>query len=135
MKIVVFGPGRRVGALREDKVIDLNRADSGLPARLDSFIEGGKTALDRARRALETARGDAVLQARAAGTVIRPRTLRSPYEFVRFDFRRHSVSTGSSTQESGSARTLRGLRGETLNASTQRANRATWLGRQDGVPP
>ncbi len=64
MKIVVFGPDRRVGALREDKVIDLNRADSGLPARLDSFIEGGKTALDRARRALETARGDAVLEAK-----------------------------------------------------------------------
>ena len=63
MKIVVFGPDRRVGALREDKVIDLNRADSSLPAKLDAFIEAGQAALDRARRALETARGDAVVEA------------------------------------------------------------------------
>lgn len=63
MKIVVFGPDRRVGALREDKVIDLNRADSSLPARLDVFIEAGQAALDRARRALETVRGDAVVTA------------------------------------------------------------------------
>lgn len=63
MKIVVFGPERRVGALRENKVIDLNLADSELPANLCAFIEAGDIALDRARRALGTTRAGAVLDA------------------------------------------------------------------------
>ena len=41
MKIVVFGPERRVGAMFGDQVIDLNRASSQLPARLLTFIEAG----------------------------------------------------------------------------------------------
>lgn len=65
MKIVVFGPDQRVGALHEDKVIDLNRADASLPDRLDAFIEAGQPALDGARRAIGNARGDAVMDAKS----------------------------------------------------------------------
>ncbi len=70
MKIVVFGPERRVGALVGERVIDLNRglarelrergesnpeqlAASRLPARLLSFIERGAPALEEAQRVVE----------------------------------------------------------------------------------
>jgi 2-keto-4-pentenoate hydratase/2-oxohepta-3-ene-1,7-dioic acid hydratase in catechol pathway len=53
MKFVVFGPEKRVGALVGDRVIDLNRAIAGLPARLLNFIEAGKPALEDARRVIE----------------------------------------------------------------------------------
>jgi acylpyruvate hydrolase len=70
MKIVVFGPDRRVGALIGESVIDLNRglarqlrergesnpeqlAATRLPARLLSFIERGAPALEEAQRVIE----------------------------------------------------------------------------------
>lgn len=53
MKIVVFGPEKRVGAWVGDRVIDLNRAAAQLPARLLSFIEAGNPALDEAARVME----------------------------------------------------------------------------------
>ena len=70
MKIVVFGPERRVGALVGEKVIDLNRgmanqlqergesktdeqAATYLPSRLLAFIESGASGLDNARRVIE----------------------------------------------------------------------------------
>ncbi len=53
MKIVVFGPQRRVGALLADRVIDLNRASARLPARLLNFIEAGPDALHEAGRMIE----------------------------------------------------------------------------------
>ena len=53
MKIVVFGPERRVGAMVGDQVIDLNRASSQLPARLLTFIEAGTSALDEAHRVVD----------------------------------------------------------------------------------
>lgn len=55
MKIVVFGPERCVGAVRDDQVVDLNAADPSLPATLAGLIEAGDAGLDRARRALERA--------------------------------------------------------------------------------
>ena len=70
MKIVVFGPERRVGALVGDKVIDLNRgmtrqlkhrgvsdaeqqAATRLPSRLLSFIESGASGLKDAQSVIE----------------------------------------------------------------------------------
>jgi 2-keto-4-pentenoate hydratase/2-oxohepta-3-ene-1,7-dioic acid hydratase in catechol pathway len=53
MKIVVFGPEKRVGAIVGDRVIDLNRANGQLPARLLNFIEGGASALGAAQRVVE----------------------------------------------------------------------------------
>jgi acylpyruvate hydrolase len=79
MKIVVFGPERRVGALVGEKVIDLNRGmakqlrERGesnteeqvaitLPSRLLAFIETGAPAVENAQRVIEqfatTAPGD-----------------------------------------------------------------------------
>ena len=53
MKIVVFGPDRRVGALLEGKIVDLNRADANLPPELGAFIAAGRPALDAAQKALK----------------------------------------------------------------------------------
>jgi 2-keto-4-pentenoate hydratase/2-oxohepta-3-ene-1,7-dioic acid hydratase in catechol pathway len=53
MKIVVFGAERRVGALVDDTVVDLNRASSQLPARLLTFIEAGAPALEEAKRVID----------------------------------------------------------------------------------
>lgn len=56
MRIVVFGPERRVGALVNDQVIDLERASSlkgtPVPSQLQAFIEGGERVLDAAESAL-----------------------------------------------------------------------------------
>ncbi|CAI7978368.1 2-keto-4-pentenoate hydratase/2-oxohepta-3-ene-1,7-dioic acid hydratase [Frankia sp. Hr75.2] len=71
MKIVVYGAARRVGALVDGEVVDLNwayakrlretggaarpyaHADAFVPADLAGFIEEGRSALDRAREALD----------------------------------------------------------------------------------
>jgi 2-keto-4-pentenoate hydratase/2-oxohepta-3-ene-1,7-dioic acid hydratase in catechol pathway len=53
MKIVVFGPERRVGALVDDRVIDLNRASAKLPSRLLEFIEAGAPALTEAKQLVD----------------------------------------------------------------------------------
>ena len=70
MKIVIFGPERRLGALVGDCVIDLNRgfaeylqergdrnpneqALDRLPSDLKSFIEGGAIALENAQRMID----------------------------------------------------------------------------------
>ena len=63
MKIVVFGPDRRVGALEGNKVIDLNRVDSSIPANLTAMIAAGKPAIEAAKKAIANASGDAVQDA------------------------------------------------------------------------
>ena len=55
MKIVVFGPEKRVGALAGDAIIDLNRADPDLPCNLAAFIAGGAPMLKAAAWAVENA--------------------------------------------------------------------------------
>ena len=56
MKIVVYGPERRTGALVGEHVVDLNRASNGqVPAQLEAFILAGQTGLDAAQRASERA--------------------------------------------------------------------------------
>ena len=73
MKIVLFGPERRIGAWQNDKIIDLNRAlanylrdqrgetnaqahaDEKIPPRLERFIALGKAAIEDAERAIEHA--------------------------------------------------------------------------------
>jgi 2-keto-4-pentenoate hydratase/2-oxohepta-3-ene-1,7-dioic acid hydratase in catechol pathway len=77
MKIVVFGPQRRVGAVQADQVIDVNlafatmlrerggssdphgEADERVPAQLERFIAGGARSLEDAQRALDRAGPDA----------------------------------------------------------------------------
>lgn len=67
MRIVVYGPERRVGAWEGDLVIDLARAyeqaqggdvppGEGLPSELLPFIEAGRSGLERAREAIDHAR-------------------------------------------------------------------------------
>src|SRR5260370_27798909 len=77
MKIVVFGPGRRTGALRDDMVVDLcgafakyalerlgethpmALAGTLVPWDLARFIEGGERTLENAQKALDYIFGEA----------------------------------------------------------------------------
>jgi 2-keto-4-pentenoate hydratase/2-oxohepta-3-ene-1,7-dioic acid hydratase in catechol pathway len=52
MKIVVFGPERRVGVWQGDEIVDLNGTDSALPAGLAALIELGDAGIERAQAAL-----------------------------------------------------------------------------------
>lgn len=67
MKIVVFGPDRRVGAISGNTVIDLNlaaarlqreRGGAGLPSTLLGLIDGGAAALEVAMLAIGHALGN-----------------------------------------------------------------------------
>lgn len=75
MKIVVFGPEERVGAWLGEEIVDLNAADSSMPARLDAFIAAGQPAIDSAERTL------AAISSLAAGAVVRSSDvkLRAPW--------------------------------------------------------
>ncbi len=55
MRIVVFGPAKRVGAWAGENVIDLNRVDGQIPSNLLAFIEAGSQALERAQRVIDQA--------------------------------------------------------------------------------
>ena len=57
MKIVVFGPDKRVGALAGARVVDLTSA--GLPADLGAFIEGGASVLADAAGVVAAVEGGA----------------------------------------------------------------------------
>ena len=58
MRIVVFGPERRVGALVGDRIVDLHQADSHLPSDLATFIAGGPAIVDSARAAVDRVGAD-----------------------------------------------------------------------------
>jgi 2-keto-4-pentenoate hydratase/2-oxohepta-3-ene-1,7-dioic acid hydratase in catechol pathway len=90
VKLVTFvvkrprGTVERLGALREDRIVDLNRADPAVPPDLLALLDGGPAAMARARKALESASGDAVLD--ESGLVLkaplpRPRSLRDFFAF------------------------------------------------------
>ena len=59
MKIVVFGPDKRVGVLLDENVVDISLAcakyldGASVPSELGLFIEGGDTVLENARAALD----------------------------------------------------------------------------------
>ena len=59
MKIVVFGPDKRVGVLRDGDVVDISLACAkyldgvSVPSELGRFIEGGDAVLGNARKALD----------------------------------------------------------------------------------
>lgn len=52
MKLVVFGPERRLGALRGDGFVDLHETDPAIPASLESFIETGESGIVAAKAAV-----------------------------------------------------------------------------------
>lgn len=62
MKVVLYGPDRRVGVLDRDSVVDAASAvathvpGASVPADLIAFIEGGDRVLESVRRALERIR-------------------------------------------------------------------------------
>jgi len=96
VKLVVYGPDRRLGALDDDGVIDLNSAYARylkereneplpyemaaaiVPAELGAFIESGQRALDGAQRAIEH-----VVQERAEARGLRGERLIEPRSEVK----------------------------------------------------
>ncbi len=87
MKIVVFGPERRVGALVGERIIDLNRgmarqlqergeskaeeqAAVRLPSRLLGFIESGAPGLENAQRVIDQFTGITPSDDRGAARVV-----------------------------------------------------------------
>jgi len=72
VKIVVYGPGKRVGAWVNDLVVDLARASAGqLPADLLTFIEGGPAALATAAGVVAAAKDVAPADRAARGVFTR----------------------------------------------------------------
>ena len=103
MKLVTFelsgplGPIERVGAWRDGRVVDLNRAaarlygrqgkarpqaraDFFVPAEMLALLDGGDESLDEARRALESA-DEELSEFRLKAPVPRPRALRDFFAF------------------------------------------------------
>jgi hypothetical protein len=88
VKIVVFGPGRRTGALRDGMVVDLcgafakyaaeklgeahpmALAHTRVPSELTRFIEGGPRTLEDARKALDYLFGEAADRRDRRGSVL-----------------------------------------------------------------
>src|SRR5579862_9462924 len=88
MKIVVFGPGRRTGALRDGMIVDLSGAFAKyaseklgeahpvalagtlVPWDLARFIEGGARTLENAEKALDYLFGEAQDQRDRRGTAL-----------------------------------------------------------------
>ena len=64
---------RRVGALRDREVVDLNRADATLPIDVVALLEAGAATLERARRAVASAAADsAAVQSLEAVKLLAP---------------------------------------------------------------
>jgi 2-keto-4-pentenoate hydratase/2-oxohepta-3-ene-1,7-dioic acid hydratase in catechol pathway len=75
MKLATFthADATRIGVVAADQIVDLSRADPGLPAEMRAFLALGDVALQRARRAAES--GDARLplaEVRLEAPVSRP---------------------------------------------------------------
>lgn len=61
MRLLSFrnGAGPRVGARVDGAIIDLAKADSAIPTDMVAFLEGGDATFEAARKAIESADGDA----------------------------------------------------------------------------
>lgn len=88
MKIVVFGPEKRTGVLRQEGVVDITRAvakylserendpnaaalaEALVPSELGGFIEGGDRTLETAGKALDYLFGQAVSRTGLAGETL-----------------------------------------------------------------
>ena len=71
MKIVVFGPEKRVGAWVGDLIVDLALASGQrLPADLAGLIAGGQAALDDATRVVDAVSGVPAEQRAAPGVFV-----------------------------------------------------------------
>lgn len=66
LRVVVFGPDRRVGVWDGDRIVDVARVDPALSPRLADLIAAGPDGIERARRAagsaLRDGREDAVVR-------------------------------------------------------------------------
>jgi 2-keto-4-pentenoate hydratase/2-oxohepta-3-ene-1,7-dioic acid hydratase in catechol pathway len=127
MKLVVFGPERRLGALDGDQVIDLNFAHAKflretqdeplpyemaaavVPAELGAFIESGPRAIEGAQRAVEHLlqraadrsglRGERLIEARSGIRIHAPYARRARIMMAGGNFIIHSQGMGFRSAE------------------------------------
>ena len=141
LRIVVYGPGRRVGAWVGDQVVDLERASGGgLPADLRRFIEAGARGIDAARTAVERAL-DAAGNGVADGTVVgreavqlRPPAVHRPrIACAAGNYAKHTL--GSAARKGASqSRALAGLVDPATDAALPTAEELTARTRERGQP-
>src|SRR5258708_2315355 len=99
MRIVVFGPERRVGAWEGDRIVDLQRAD----ARLEAFIASGERGIETARRAIARAGdgGDGIVHARSDVRLHAPAVRRPRIACAAGNYAEHTI--GSAARKGSSA--------------------------------
>jgi 2-keto-4-pentenoate hydratase/2-oxohepta-3-ene-1,7-dioic acid hydratase in catechol pathway len=141
LRIVVYGPGSRVGAWVADQVIDLERASGGgLPADLGRFIETGARGIDAARAAVGRAL-DAAGDGLADGTVVRreavqlrpPAVHRPRIACAAGNYAKHTL--GSAARKGASeSRALAGLVEPATDAALPTAEELTARTRERGRP-
>jgi 2-keto-4-pentenoate hydratase/2-oxohepta-3-ene-1,7-dioic acid hydratase in catechol pathway len=68
----------RLGAELDGDIVDLNRASAAVPTDILAFLEGGATALERAREALDLAASRPEVRLAAAGLELLPPVPRPP---------------------------------------------------------
>jgi 2-keto-4-pentenoate hydratase/2-oxohepta-3-ene-1,7-dioic acid hydratase in catechol pathway len=116
VKIVVFGDQERVGAWVGEQILDLNAADSTIPADLASFISAGPVALEAAQRIID--RRESLGPAVALdGAQVR---LRAPWPHRRIA----CVGGNYAAHLQGMERSRSGNEGATLQQITQRTRDA-----------
>jgi acylpyruvate hydrolase len=134
MKIVVFGPERRTGVLRDDKIVDISGAYAKylrereserhpvelaaalVPAELGSFIDGGKRALDNAATALDHlfgsvqdrngARGEQIIHANGTVALHAPRPKGARVACAGGNFADHAAAMAERAAKRGEMRAL-----------------------------
>jgi 2-keto-4-pentenoate hydratase/2-oxohepta-3-ene-1,7-dioic acid hydratase in catechol pathway len=127
LKIVVFGPEQRVGALVGDQVIDLNlayerivrgaaNADARVPSELAAFIAAGTSALEDAQRAIDHAIG-AGLDTASAQIVLPAHTVKLHAPWAR---KRIACAGGNFAAHSYGMSVSLGRPGVTLETEVQR---------------
>ncbi len=116
MKVVVYGPSRRVGALVDERVVDLNaayaryarerrnaadpdaEADKHVPADLAALIDRGQAGIDDAQQALDFVgpAADGVSESRASVQLHAPAVYRPRIACAGANYVMHAVGTQAS---------------------------------------
>jgi len=135
MKIVVYGPGKRTGVLRDADVVDISLAfakylgehdgeanpvtvaDALVPSELGRYIEGGDRVLENTRKALDHLsgasdqtgpNGEQIVFAASAVTLHAPRPLGARVACAGGNFADHAAAMAEKAAARGDARAFEG---------------------------
>jgi acylpyruvate hydrolase len=96
MRLVTFvASGEpRAGVLIDGNVVDLNRADSGLPSTVLGLLQGGEGLIERARRAVESAAGGPAAHAAGSVRLLAPIPRPPKVICIGLNYARHAAEAG-----------------------------------------